>query len=75
MAKASMTELQRQLEAIRHEAFAAGYAAAMEAVHELASRAAPQAEKTAGLGTRQGRAGHLPNTYRGGFRRCQVKKG
>lgn len=41
MARTAMTELQQQIEAIRREAFAAGYAAAMQAVRELASRSAP----------------------------------
>jgi hypothetical protein len=70
MAKASMTELQRKLEAIRHEAFAAGYSAAMEAVHELASRAAPQAEKTAVAPSRRG-----PGRGRGRARTQQAQPG
>jgi len=43
MARTAMTELQQQIEAIRREAFAAGYATAMQAVRELASRSAPGA--------------------------------
>jgi hypothetical protein len=42
MAKTSVEELQQQIDAIRREAFQAGYAAAMEAVRVLASRSAPQ---------------------------------
>src|SRR5438067_11822830 len=42
MAEAALNELQQQIEAIRREAFDEGYAAAMKAVCELASRAAPQ---------------------------------
>jgi hypothetical protein len=38
MAKTALTELQQQIEEVRREAFAAGYAAAMQAVRELASR-------------------------------------
>jgi len=40
MANDALMELRRQIEAIRREAFAAGYAAAMEAVRELASKSA-----------------------------------
>src|SRR6266851_957654 len=42
MAKTAMSQLEDQVELIRREAFAAGYAAAMRAVHEIASRPAPQ---------------------------------
>jgi hypothetical protein len=41
----SITELERQLEAVRRESFAAGYAAAMKEVKELSTRRA-----TAGVG-------------------------
>src|SRR5437870_5214804 len=41
MAKNAMSRLEDQVELIRREAFAAGYAAAMHAVHEIASRPAP----------------------------------
>ncbi len=41
MAKTAMSQLEDQVELIRREAFAAGYAAAMRAVHETASRPAP----------------------------------
>src|SRR5229473_1716169 len=41
MAKTAMSQLEDQVELIRREAFAAGYAAAMRAVHEIASRPAP----------------------------------
>jgi len=39
MARTAVSELQQQIEEVRREAFAAGYAAAMEAVRELASGA------------------------------------
>lgn len=42
MARTLVTEFQRQIEAVRHEAFAAGYAAAMDAVFQLASLPARQ---------------------------------
>src|SRR5262249_9670333 len=42
MANDALMELEQQIEAIRREAFEAGYAAAMEAVRELASRSVPQ---------------------------------
>jgi hypothetical protein len=38
MAKTALTELHQQIEEVRREAFAAGYAAAMQVVRELASR-------------------------------------
>ena len=41
MAKSAISELQLQIEEVRREAFAAGYAAAMQAVRELTSRPAP----------------------------------
>ena len=41
MARTAMTELQQQIEEVRREAFAAGYAAAMQAVRDLAARPAP----------------------------------
>src|ERR1044071_10317802 len=41
MAKSAISELQQQIEEVRREAFAAGYASAMQAVRERASRPAP----------------------------------
>ncbi len=41
MAKTAINELQDQIEAVRREAFAAGYAAAMQTVRELASKPTP----------------------------------
>ena len=38
MAKTAMTQLQDQIEAIRREAYAAGYAAAMQAIRDFAAR-------------------------------------
>ena len=49
MARTAMTELQQQIEAVRREAFAAGYAAAMEAIREATSRAAPGAGSVTSL--------------------------
>jgi hypothetical protein len=42
MTETALNELQNRIEAIRREAFDEGYAAAMNAVHELASRSVPQ---------------------------------
>jgi hypothetical protein len=42
MTETALNELQNRIEAIRREAFDEGYAAAMNAVHELASRLVPQ---------------------------------
>ena len=55
MAKAAMTELQLQIEAVRREAYAAGYAAAMQVISELASRPAPKAGTAAAAPGRRGR--------------------
>jgi hypothetical protein len=42
MAEEALTQLQAQIDAIRREAFADGYAAAMKKVQELAARSVPQ---------------------------------
>ncbi|HEX6441178.1 MAG TPA: hypothetical protein VF007_03260 [Stellaceae bacterium] len=60
MAKTALNQLQQQIEAVRREAFAAGYAAAMQAVRELATKSAPGAEPVRapavrGRRTRRGR--------------------
>ena len=55
MARTAITELQQQIEAVRREAFAAGYAAAMEAIREVTSRAAPGTKTAAAAPTRRGR--------------------
>ena len=55
MARTAITELQQQIEAVRREAFAAGYAAAMQAIRELTSRTTPQAGSAAAAPTRRGR--------------------
>ena len=54
MAQTALNQLQEQVEAIRREAYAAGYAAAMQAVRELAARPAPGAA-TAAPPVRRGR--------------------
>jgi hypothetical protein len=41
MAKTAINQLQEQIEAVRREAFAAGYAAAMQSIREFASKPAP----------------------------------
>jgi hypothetical protein len=43
MTKTAMTRLQHEIDAVRREAFAEGYAAAMRAVSEFASRPPPEA--------------------------------
>jgi hypothetical protein len=54
-AKVAMTELQQQIEAVRRDAFAAGYAAAMRSILDVASRSAPKTRITAGAPNRRGR--------------------
>jgi len=47
MAKTALTQLQDQIEAVRREAFAAGYAAAMQQVRDFAARPAAAGATTA----------------------------
>src|SRR3981081_1525696 len=47
MPKAATMELQQQIEQVRREAYAAGYAAAMQVISDVASRPAPKAGTTA----------------------------
>ena len=47
MAKSALTQLQEQIEAVRREAFAAGYAAAMQSIRDVASQPAPGAAPVA----------------------------
>src|SRR5712691_588685 len=61
MAKTAMSQLEDQVELIQREAFAAGYAAAMQAVHEIASRPAPAENlPTPTAPTRRGRPPRQP---------------
>jgi hypothetical protein len=58
MARTAVTQLQQQIEEVRREGFAAGYAAAMQTIREAASRSAPETGRTAAAprrrrGTRQ----------------------
>jgi hypothetical protein len=55
MARTAVTQLQQQIEEVRREGFATGYAAAMQAVRELASRSAPEAGGTAAAPRRRSR--------------------
>jgi hypothetical protein len=76
MAKTAMTQLQDQIEAIRREAYEAGYAAAMQAIRELTTRpaagAAPAVRRVAAKPTavpaarqrRRPRAAASPSTRR-----------
>jgi hypothetical protein len=47
MAKTALTQLQDQIEAVRREAFAAGYAAAMQSIRDFAAKPATGAEPVA----------------------------
>ena len=60
MARTALNTLQDQIEAVRREAFAAGYAAAMQAVRELAARPAPGAEGAGAAPRRRGRGPGRP---------------
>src|SRR6195256_6355617 len=54
MAKAATTDLQQQIEEVRREAYAAGYAAAMRVIADGASRPAPKAGTNAAAPRRRG---------------------
>src|SRR5947207_11941807 len=56
MAQTALTQLQQQIEAVRREAFAAGYAAAMQAIREFTSKPAAGAETPSAPTQRRGRA-------------------
>ena len=61
MAKTALTQLQDQIEAVRREAFAAGYAAAMQSIRDFTARPAPGAEPgTAGPQRRRRSAASAP---------------
>jgi hypothetical protein len=55
MAKTAVNQLQEQIEAIRREAFAAGYTAAMQAIREVAAKPAPGAAPAPAAPRRQQR--------------------
>ena len=81
MANGTLMELQQQIEAIQREAFEAGYAAAMEAVRELASRSAPLPDGGASRRGRRGgsraasRQGNRPAASRARSRRRRPQRG
>jgi hypothetical protein len=61
MAKTAMNQLEDQVELIRREAYAAGYAAAMQAIREIAARPAPAERRPAPAApTRRGRRPRHP---------------
>jgi hypothetical protein len=56
MAKTAMTQLEDQVELIRREAYAAGYAVAMQAIRGIVARPAPAEKRpTPAVTTRRGR--------------------
>jgi hypothetical protein len=61
MAKTALTQLQDQIEAVRREAFAAGYAAAMQSIRDVAAQPAPGAEPVATAPRRRPRVPPLPS--------------
>jgi len=79
MAKSALTQLQDQVEAIRREAYAAGYAAAMQAIRDFAARPAGgpsparrrQAAKPSAATPRRGRPTAAAKPRRGARRRPQ----
>jgi hypothetical protein len=72
MAKTAMNQLEDQVELIRREAYAAGYAAAMQAIREIAARPAPAEKRPAPAApTRRGR---LPRQPRPAPRKAQARQ-
>jgi hypothetical protein len=55
MTGTAASQLQQQIEEVRREAFAAGYAAAMQAIRDLASRSAPKDGTSTAAPSRRGR--------------------
>jgi hypothetical protein len=72
MAKTAMSQLEEQVELIRREAFAAGYAAAMQAVHEIASRPAPAENPP--TPTAPARRGRPPREPQPALRKAQARR-
>jgi hypothetical protein len=63
MAKTAMSQLEDQVERIRHEAYEAGYAAAMQAIWEIASRpASAENRPTPAAPAQRGRPPRQPET-------------
>ncbi len=60
MAKTALTQLQDQIEAVRREAFAAGYAAAMQSIRDFTAKPAPGAEPAAARPQRRRRSAAVP---------------
>jgi hypothetical protein len=56
MARSALTQLEDQIEAIRREAYDAGYAAAMQAIRDFVARPAAAAPATAPRGRGQAKA-------------------
>jgi hypothetical protein len=72
MAKTAMNQLEDQVELIRHEAYAAGYAAAMQAIREIAARPAPAEKRpTPAAPTPRGR---LPRQAQPAPRKAQARQ-
>jgi hypothetical protein len=59
MARTALTQLQEQIEAVRREAFAAGYAAAMQAIRDFTAKPAAGSEPSAPA-SRRGRRPAAP---------------
>ena len=72
MAKTAMNQLEDQVVLIRRQAYAAGYAAAMQAIREIAARPAPAEKRPAPAApTRRGR---LPRQPQPAPRKAQARQ-
>lgn len=72
MAKTAKNQLEDQVELIRREAYAAGYAAAMQAIREIAARPAPAEKRPAPATTT--RRGRLPRQPQPAPRKAQARQ-
>jgi hypothetical protein len=73
MAKTALTQLQDQIEAIRREAYAAGYAAAMQAIRDFATRPSTGATLTPARRGRPPKAASPVTSRRGRPRAAAAK--
>ena len=75
MVKAVASALQERIEEIRRQAFAAGYAEAMKAVQDLASRPARNSAAAKPNGSRRVRPNHAAKTTRRSARPRRAERG
>jgi len=75
MVKAVASELEERIEEVRRQAFAAGYAEAMKAVRDLASRPARKSTAAKPNGSRRVQPNHAAKTTRRSARPRRAQRG